>query len=103
MSIHKGEEVQRESRAMRIHKTHVKAGDWSHEIQDGEMVTVEHDGLTYGLLSKDYYLDTKTDKVRWTRENAEERELYVVVGRSEERRVGKECVSTCRSRCSPYH
>src|SRR3546814_19502802 len=23
--------------------------------------------------------------------------------RSEERRVGKECVSTCRSRCSPLH
>src|SRR3546814_15524335 len=23
--------------------------------------------------------------------------------RSEERRVGKECVSTCRSRVSPYH
>src|SRR3546814_13346528 len=23
--------------------------------------------------------------------------------RSEERRVGKECVSTCRSRCTPYH
>src|SRR3546814_20236594 len=23
--------------------------------------------------------------------------------RSEERRVGKECVSTCSSRCSPYH
>src|SRR3546814_11353895 len=27
--------------------------------------------------------------------------LYVQ--RSEERRVGKECVSTCRSRWSPYH
>src|SRR3546814_12194330 len=26
-----------------------------------------------------------------------------LVGRSEERRVGKECVSTCRSRWSPYH
>src|SRR3546814_3526973 len=25
------------------------------------------------------------------------------VPRSEERRVGKECVSTCRSRWSPYH
>src|SRR3546814_13124488 len=25
------------------------------------------------------------------------------LSRSEERRVGKECVSTCRSRCSPYH
>src|SRR3546814_12146437 len=24
-------------------------------------------------------------------------------GRAEERRVGKECVSTCRSRWSPYH
>src|SRR3546814_13704293 len=27
--------------------------------------------------------------------------LFVI--RSEERRVGKECVSTCRSRWSPYH
>src|SRR3546814_16737139 len=26
-----------------------------------------------------------------------------VVIRTEERRVGKECVSTCRSRWSPYH
>src|SRR3546814_18376496 len=25
------------------------------------------------------------------------------IQRSEERRVGKECVSTCRSRWSPYH
>src|SRR3546814_20555526 len=25
------------------------------------------------------------------------------IGRSEERRVGKECVRTCRSRWSPYH
>src|SRR3546814_9748202 len=29
------------------------------------------------------------------------RAQYLV--RSEERRVGKECVSTCRSRWSPYH
>src|SRR3546814_8496225 len=27
----------------------------------------------------------------------------LVSGRSDERRVGKECVSTCRSRWSPYH
>src|SRR3546814_4776499 len=33
-------------------------------------------------------------------EGAAERTLG---GRSEERRVGKECVSTCRSRWSPYH
>src|SRR3546814_6605204 len=32
-------------------------------------------------------------------------EVLVAIGRprSEERRVGKECVSTCRSRWSPYH
>src|SRR3546814_13021205 len=29
--------------------------------------------------------------------------LPIVTGRSEERRVGKECVSTCRSRWAPYH
>src|SRR3546814_10353348 len=28
---------------------------------------------------------------------------YTMPLRSEERRVGKECVSTCRSRWSPYH
>src|SRR3546814_10905986 len=31
------------------------------------------------------------------------REAYWQHVRSEERRVGKECVSTCRSRWSPYH
>ena len=30
-------------------------------------------------------------------------ELIVVIDRSEERRVGKECTSWCRSRWSPYH
>src|SRR3546814_3900445 len=29
--------------------------------------------------------------------------MVTTVARSEERRVGKECVSTCRSRWSPYH
>src|SRR3546814_8620290 len=29
--------------------------------------------------------------------------LYQVYARSEERRVGQECVSTCRYRWSPYH
>src|SRR3546814_12962846 len=32
-----------------------------------------------------------------------QRSIVRGIGRSEERRVGKECVSTCRSRWSPYH
>src|SRR3546814_6491436 len=34
---------------------------------------------------------------------AGQQEGRIRVERSEERRVGKECVSTCRSRWSPYH
>src|SRR3546814_12974563 len=32
-----------------------------------------------------------------------QRQVDPFIVRSEERRVGKECVSTCRSRWSPYH
>src|SRR3546814_15694732 len=46
----------------------------------------------------------------WTRSPRLQPQLLLVVlvtffvaMRSEERRVGKECVSTCRSRWSPYH
>ena len=43
--------------------------------------------------------------VHWVVDN--QPDVHVVVldalTRSEERRVGKECVSTCRSRWSPYH
>src|SRR3546814_1829319 len=37
------------------------------------------------------------------RDAAERRHVLGRTLRSEERRVGKECVSTCRSRWSPYH
>src|SRR3546814_16368177 len=36
-------------------------------------------------------------------ENNGQRAIRDWSNRSEERRVGKECVSTCRSRWSPYH
>src|SRR3546814_10220852 len=40
-----------------------------------------------------------------TRDRAERHRPFAdaAAPRSEERRVGKECVSTCRSRWSPYH
>src|SRR3546814_8716096 len=41
-----------------------------------------------------YTVNTDVDDVSWDLSG---------VYRSEERRVGKECVSTCRSRWSPYH
>src|SRR3546814_11634851 len=36
-------------------------------------------------------------------ETRRDMKMKVLWKRSEERRVGKECVSTCRSRWSPYH
>src|SRR3546814_13973583 len=36
----------------------------------------------------------------WRGKTSDDLASYI---RSEERRVGKECVSTCRSRWSPYH
>src|SRR3546814_16935212 len=44
-----------------------------------------------------------TRMVAGDRKGRELVEAHAVLGRSEERRVGKECVSTCRSRWSPYH
>src|SRR3546814_13163713 len=41
--------------------------------------------------------------VSFTGSTATGARIASVAARSEERRVGKECVSTCRSRWSPYH
>src|SRR3546814_4891906 len=40
---------------------------------------------------------------RWLRALSHRQARGLPNTRSEERRVGKECVSTCRSRWSPYH
>src|SRR3546814_3810164 len=57
--------------------------------------TIEQTGsLPEGLAGADVIYATRVQKERFAGEELE---------RSEERRVGKECVSTCRSRWSPYH
>src|SRR3546814_20826566 len=51
-------------------------------------------GMSYGLGDR--------LRIRLVRVNLDERKIDLEL-RSEERRVGKECVSTCRSRWSPNH
>src|SRR3546814_15086696 len=52
---------------------------------------------------------SKILRLRWRYSGLDLESIYAfnaterVNHRSEERRVGKECVSTCRSRWSPYH
>src|SRR3546814_18571946 len=57
-----------------------------------------------------HFLESRGIRVFSLSENTKEVDAFSVwrddapyVVRSEERRVGKECVSTCRSRWSPYH
>src|SRR3546814_12640688 len=59
------------------------------------LATVYHAGIDVA----GYYVSEKLDGVRgrWDGQRLHTR------SRSEERRVGKGCVSTCRSRWSPYH
>ena len=60
----------------------------------------------FGLMSESWDFETFGDKTdRRYKSMSEEADLAerLVGCRSEERRVGKECTSWCRSRWSPYH
>src|SRR3546814_717918 len=56
-------------------------------------------GVKISQVTYRYHL---RDLPEWAR-NERVQAAFPQLKRSEERRVGKECVSTCRSRCSPYH
>src|SRR3546814_1391476 len=54
-------------------------------------------GFVYGKTSDERPCKTVENPIKI------EQLHQTIYHRSEERRVGKECVSTCRSRWSPYH
>ena len=65
-------------------------------------------GLLHGLRPGTLVIDMSTISPSATRELAERlaekgAKMLDAPGRSEERRVGKECTEQCRSRWSPYH
>src|SRR3546814_13727414 len=98
----------------------MRISDWSSDVCSSDLAIV---GIFLGMAAPYYFSEgqVSTDLefviappfrrrnlatrllrgyVAW----AKELEVPVIqCGRSEERRVGKECVSTCRSRWSPYH
>src|SRR3546814_10098326 len=81
-----------------------RIGD-DHKLTDAMYKVIEADGDSFRekeeaalialneRLRDDYVADCARGVMRWNQ----------IIKRSEERRVGKECVSTCRSRWSPYH
>src|SRR3546814_12906019 len=90
------------------------------EAAFNDQITLEFEAsLVYRQLAIELELKDLPGMAAWLRHQADEeivhankfidhvadRDNHPLIGalRSEERRVGKECVSTCRSRRSPYH
>src|SRR3546814_18606946 len=66
-----------------------------HQVTDADLAC--RDALEAG----DHPQECRLAAARWANQN--DKLAIGNIYRSEERRVGKECVSTCRSRWSPYH
>src|SRR3546814_11140808 len=91
----------------------MRISDWSSDVCSSDL----RDALLVGDRAE-IFLDSgeakvenaeyvvHSGKIRGSAQYAKREETAIIRlkdGRSEERRVGKECVSTCRSRWSPYH
>src|SRR3546814_7946908 len=97
----------------------MRISDWSSDVCSSDLIVCAPDGLRDVLRSMTRmqlirtlaawrpdltaYRDVEA-AYRITFKSLARRylELHDEIARSEERRVGKECVSTCRSRWSPY-
>src|SRR3546814_8166065 len=75
----------------------MRISDWSSDVSSSDLLALDtHEGRRRGRLVELAHL--VREYVEQVGEQIGDRRV-----RSEERRVGKECVSTCRSGCSPYH
>src|SRR3546814_4758370 len=76
----------------------MRISDWSSDVCSSDL----QKALKHGEAEKRYFALLLG---KWRGEDREVDAALVKrsLARSEERRVGKECVSTCRSRWSPYH
>src|SRR3546814_2200486 len=77
----------------------MRISDWSSDVCSSDLLSraIRYAGQVLVEIIPSIYSDRET--IRIIGEDMTEK----LVSRSEERRVGKECVSTCRSRWSPYH
>src|SRR3546814_7792612 len=92
----------------------MRISDWSSDVCCSDLVNValphmrgsvsaSPDQITWVLTSYIVAAAIMTPLTGWLAGRFGRKRLMQISIRSEERRVGKECVSTCRSRWSPYH
>src|SRR3546814_4143674 len=82
----------------------MRISDWSSDVCSSDLLP-EARFPPLGLALRTARLTSRSSRHRRTAASRSHRTHPPKPGRgrSEERRVGKECVSTCRSRWSPYH
>src|SRR3546814_19674587 len=83
----------------------MRISDWSSDVCSSDLCwTGTVDGLDVALSGRWAEWDCRIHRLAaLALEQDGFRGAVADAVRSEERRVGKECVSTCRSRWSPYH
>src|SRR3546814_1096506 len=69
----------------------MRISDWSSDVCSSDLTAAMLNSWAYGIAI--YFYERCRESIKYG-------DAY---NRLEERRVGKECVSTCRSRWSPYH
>src|SRR3546814_8373062 len=79
----------------------MRISDWSSDVCSSDLVPgIE---LMFPVEANAVFLRAPEKVLASLRERGSSASRGLHRSRSEERRVGKECVSTCRSRWSPYH
>src|SRR3546814_1590626 len=97
----------------------MRISDWSSDVCSSDLAAhvahgaerhvgeeLDHAGALEKAAEEDEQEDVGGRHVGWNAVDSlrpDEQMIDHLIERSEERRVGKECVSTCRSRWSPYH
>src|SRR3546814_7460894 len=80
----------------------MRISDWSSDVCSSDLNSYRF-GMKYVNGLVDIFIRLKQGLSNVDRELVLYGLAILWIWRSEERRVGKECVSTCRSRWSPYH
>src|SRR3546814_9455213 len=85
----------------------MRISDWSSDVCSSDLMP-RAEGQCHGKAAADSHLALHRDAAamqlhQFLGQRQADARAFETAPRSEERRVGKECVSTCRSRWSPYH
>src|SRR3546814_3634178 len=78
----------------------MRISDWSSDVCSSDLVRLRRRAAAE--LPQDILFALEM-RLGCGRQGLVNTQRFGPAARSEERRVGKECVSTCRSRWSPYH